>query len=75
MLEYIDKKLDSFFDRDSCNYMNRSIWTEIFAYLETIRESKPREYFLEVKRCRDIKNSIDTAYQDGIKDNLRNVKK
>jgi hypothetical protein len=67
MLEFIDKKLDTFFDKDSCNYMNRDIWNEIFKYLESIKEDKPLEYSLEVKRCRDIKNSIDTAYQDGIK--------
>ena len=67
MLEYIDKKLDSYFDRNSSKYMDRKIWSEIFAYLDSIEESKPREYSYEVKRCRDLKNSIDTAYQEGYK--------
>ena len=65
MLRYIDDKLDSYFDKNSSTYMDKSIWGDIFSYLSSIKEDKPVEYFYELQRCRDLKNSIDTAYEEG----------
>lgn len=71
MLVYVDNKLDAFFDKNSNSYMDGKIWSEIFTYLDEIKETKPKEYLYELKRCRDLKNSFDTAYQDGLNE-LRN---
>ena len=65
MLKFIDDKLNIYFDRTSPEYMNYSIWHEIFSYLDSIEEPLPKEFDYEVMRCRDLKNWIDCAYEEG----------
>jgi len=67
MLKYIDDKLDCYFDKGSLTYMDKKIWDDIFFYLDSIREEDPEAHFHEVKRCRDLKNSIDYAYEEGVR--------
>ena len=67
MLKYIDDKLDLYFEKGSSTYMDKKIWNDIFSYLDSIKEEDPEAHFHEVKRCRDLKNSIDYAYEEGVR--------
>ena len=70
MHRYIDQRLDAFFEKDSPHYHDyrnyyHVMWREIFDYIESIKNTMPNEFEYEVKRCRDLKNSMDTAIEEG----------
>jgi predicted transposase/invertase (TIGR01784 family) len=62
---WIDKKLDIFFDKTSPNYLNMDIFKEIFAKLDEYEHTKPEVFQYELWRIRDLKNSMDTAKEEG----------
>ena len=67
MLKYIDTRLDKYFDSNSPLHVDfeyyNTMWNEIFDYLEKIAHKKPKVYEAEVKRCNDLKNTLDFAYK------------
>ncbi|MBI5219043.1 MAG: hypothetical protein HY958_08950 [Bacteroidia bacterium] len=75
MLKYIDSRLDNFFEKKSPLYKNfeyyKVMWEEIYSYLESIKTKLPEEFEYELKRCRDLKNCIDYAREEGINEGRR----
>ncbi|MBI4647532.1 MAG: hypothetical protein HY738_13320 [Bacteroidia bacterium] len=78
MLKYVDSRLDSFFEKKSSLHMNfeyyKVMWKEIFSYLESIKNEMPEEFEYELKRCRDLKNCIDYAREEGINEGRRKAR-
>jgi len=59
---------DVFFDVKSPRYADIKLFSEIFKILDNpdFKEKQPEIFESELKRIRDIKNSIDTAKEEGI---------
>ena len=62
---WIDKKLDIFFDKTSPDYLNMAIFKEIFTKLNEYEHTKPEVFQYELCRIRDLKNSFETAFEEG----------
>ena len=62
---WIDKKLDVFFDKSSADFHNMDVFKEIFAKLDEYEHTKPEVFQYELWRIRDLKNSFETAFEEG----------
>lgn len=72
--EQIKKIEDEFFDVSSPKYCDFDLFSEIFKILDIpdFNEKQPDLHKAELKRIRDLYNSIKTAYEDGYKQGRKN---
>lgn len=64
---WINRKLDLFFDKSGKDYLNMDIYTQIFDFMDNsgFKKDEPLLYQAELKRIRDLHNSFVTAFEEG----------
>ena len=71
MKSLIDQKLDIFFDKNSKDYLNNEIFSQIYILLQEYEHSDREFYNMELKRIRDLQNSINYAREEGFREGIR----
>ena len=74
MVKEIDDLLDLFCTKNSGRYMDKTIWKELFDIVSQYETRSPEVYNFEIARIRDLKNTVDTAYELGRQEGRKIIK-
>ncbi len=72
---WVNKKLDIFFDKNGDRYVDMDIFTEIYDFLSNsdFEEKSPAKFNSVLKDVRDIQNVCVYAWENGIKKGKKKI--
>ena len=69
----IDEKLDEFMTKGSKRFFDQTLWGEMFELASLLEKTDVNEYNYQIKRFRDLKNTIDYYRELGIEEGRQSV--